>query len=192
MEKGVTMSTINSVNPAAAQTTPAAGLSTTSSPSSIPEQSPVQNQDKIELSLAGRIALGVSDGTLTSAQGQQLDSEFQTINQTVESGGSASQLESQLSQAIYGDAHNGATIPTGLTVTAADLRDFEQAGRVAYQESAGNLTSAQGSQFLSQIGQIYQQSVGDTPELAINQAQNQLSVEIYDTAHNITPPTPAS
>lgn len=186
------MSTINSVNPAASNTRPVAGLSTTSSPSSIPEQSPLKNQDKIELSLAGRIALGVSDGRLTSAQGQQLDSEFQTINQTVQSGGSASQLDSQLSQSIYGDAHNGATIPTSLTVTAADLRDFEQAGRVAYQENAGNLTSAQGSRFLSQIGQIYQQSVGDTPELAISQAQNQLSVEIYDTAHNITLPTPAS
>jgi hypothetical protein len=179
------MSTINPVN-AAPYTPPLATASTLAPSSSVPERP--QGQDAVELSLAGRIALGVNDGELTSAQGQTLDSQLQTVNQTIQSGGSGiSQLQSQLSQQIYGDTHNGATIPTGLTVTPSEGRDFFQAGRVAVQENAGNLTSAQGSQFLSQISQIYQQSQNGASPAATNQAQNQLSAEIFDTAHNFTP-----
>jgi hypothetical protein len=142
----------------------------------------------VELSLAGRIALGVNDGKLTTDQAQQLDSQLQTINQAIQSGGSGiSQLQNQLSEQIYSDANNGAAIPADLTVSTSELRDFLQAGRVADQENAGNLTSTQGSQFLSQISQIYQQSQSGASASATNQAQNQLSVEIYDAAHNITP-----
>jgi hypothetical protein len=176
---------INPVN-AAPYTPPFVTSTPVTSASSVPEQP--QGQDAVELSLAGRIALGVNDGKLTSAQGQALDSQLKTVNQTIQSGGSGiTQLQSQLSQQIYGDTHNGATIPTGLTVTPSEERDFFQAGRVAVQEDAGHLTSAQGSGFLSQISQIYQQSQnGDSP-LATTQDQNQLSAEIFDTAHNFTP-----
>ena len=179
------MSIINSVN-STPYTPPLATASTFAPSSSVPERP--QGQDAVELSLAGRIALGVSDGKLTSAQGQALDSQLQTVNQTIQSGGSGiSQLQSQLSQQIYGDAHNGATIPSGLTVTPSEDRDFLLAGRIAVQEDAGHLTSAQGSQFLSQISQIYQQSQNGATPAATNQAQNQLSAEIFDTAHNFTP-----
>jgi hypothetical protein len=184
-QKGIKMSTINSVN-AASYTPPAPTASTVAPSSSVPARP--QGQDAVELSLAGRIALGVNDGKLTSAQGQTLDSQLQTVNQTIQSGGSGiSQLQSQLSQQIYGDTHNGATIPTGLTVTSSEERDFFQAGRVAADENAGNLTSTQGSQFLSQISQIYQQSQNGASPTATFQAQNQLSAEIFDTAHNFTP-----
>jgi hypothetical protein len=110
----------------------------------------------VELSDAGRIALGVNDGKLTSLQGQQLDSELGTLQQTQPA--QFSQLQSQISQQIYGDTHNGATIPTDTTLSTATKRDFYEAGRVALHEKAGKLTSRQGSQFLSQISQIYEQS----------------------------------
>jgi hypothetical protein len=180
----------NPVN-AAPYTPPFAASSAVTPASSVPERP--QGQDAVELSLAGRIALGVSDGKLTSAQAQTLDSQLQTVNQTIQNGGSSiSQSQSQLSQQIYGDTHNGATIPAGLTVTPSEHRDFLQAGRIAVQENAGNLTSAQGSQFLSQISQIYQQSQNGASPAATNQAQNQLSAEIFDTAHNFTPRTQPS
>ncbi len=179
------MSIINSVN-SVPYTPPLATSSTVTSFSSVPDQP--QGQDAVELSIAGRIALGVNDGKLTSAQGQTLDSQLQTINQSIQSGASGiSQLQSQLSQQIYGDTHNGATIPKGLTVSPSEHRDFYQAGRVAVQEDAGHLTSTQGSQFLSQISQIYQQSQNGASPLVTSQDQNQLSTEIFDTAHNFTP-----
>jgi len=185
------MGTISSALPALQ--TPLVTASATSSSSSTPSaESPVV-QDAVELSLAGRIALGVGDGLLTSSQGQQRDTQLQSINQQIQSGGSdISQLQSQLSQQIYGDGHNGATIPTDITVTTADVRDFVEAGRVAAQESAGHLTSSQASQFFSQIGQIYQQSQGGATAAVTNQAQNQLSAQIFDTAHNFNTGTPSS
>jgi hypothetical protein len=143
-------------------------------------------QDEVELSLAGRIALGVNDGRLTSAQGQSLDSQLSSITQQIQSGASnVGQLENQLSEQIYGDGHNGASIPSNIVVTTADERDFLEAGRVAYQENAGNLTSTQSTQFLNQIDQIYQQSQNGATAAQTAQAQNQLSVQIYDAAHNI-------
>jgi hypothetical protein len=172
------MSAINSVNPtsynpAVATPSPANSSSSTAAP--------VPLQDAVELSLAGRIALGVNDGKLTNQQGQQLDSELGTLSETAAP--QFSQLQSQISQQIYGDTHDGATIPTGLTVTTSESRDFVQAGRVAQQENLGNLTSTQGSQFLNQITQIYQQSQDGTSASATSQAQNQLRLAIYEAAH---------
>jgi len=175
------MSTINQVT-AASFTLPSVTSSTTaSSPTSVSQLSP---QDLVELSDAGRIALGVSDGKLTSVQGQQLDSQLETLQQTQPA--QFGQLQSQISQQIYGDTHNGATLPTDPTLSPATDQDFFEAGRVALQESAGNLTSTQGSQFLSQISQIYEQSQNGASASATTQAQGQLSTEIYDAAHDIT------
>jgi hypothetical protein len=93
----------------------------------------------VELSLAGRIALGVNDGKLTTDQAQQLDSQLQTINQAIQSGGSGiSQLQNQLSEQIYGDAHNGAAIP-------ADLTDTASAPWAIHERDIFRLTSDQGS-----------------------------------------------
>jgi|SRR5579863_3172888 len=184
------MSTINSLTSAFyTPPDPASSAASNSSPAAA-----LSPQDQVELSLAGRIALGVSDGKLTSDQAQQLDSQLQTIHQQIQSGGSGiSQLQSQLSQQIYGDTHNGAAIPTDLTVTTAEKRDFELAGRVAVQENAGNLTSTQGSQFLTQIIQIYRQSQqSGVSQGTINQDQNQLSIQIHDAAHDITPAAASS
>jgi hypothetical protein len=178
------MSTISSVG-AAPYTPPVSTPSTPPSASSAAEPA-VSQQDKVELSLAGRIALNVHYGRLTSDQGQQLYSQLQTINQQIQGGtADVSQLQGQLSQQIYGDTHNGATIPAGTTVSPSVARDLEQAGRVVAQEHAGNLTSSQADQFLSQIGQIYEQSKNGAAPSATNQAQNQLSLEIYDEAHKI-------
>jgi hypothetical protein len=185
------MSTIHPVNstpyvPPVSSSNAASSSSSSASSTTAPTLAFPPTQDEVQLSLAGRIALGVGDGKLTSSQGQQLDAQLQTINQQITGGGSGiGQLQSQLSEQIYGDGHNGATIPTDLTVSAGDERDFLQAGRVVTQESAGNLTSSQGSQFFSQISQIYQQAQNGASASATNQAQNQLSVEIYDAAHGI-------
>src|SRR3984885_9825164 len=121
------MSTINLVNPASytlptSASSPASTSSSvsTSSPastsstatSSSPSSEPTFLADVVDLSLAGRIALGVGDGLLSTDQGQALTSKLQTISQQIQSGGSnVSQLQSQLSEQIYGDGHNGANIP---------------------------------------------------------------------------------
>jgi hypothetical protein len=185
------MSTIHPVNstfyvPPVSSSNATSSSSTTASSTTASTLAFPLTQDEVQLSLAGRIALGVGDGKLTSSQGQQLDAQLQTIHQQITSGGTGiGQLQNQLSEQIYGDGHNGATIPTDLTVSAGDERDFLQAGRVATQESARNLTSSQGSQFFSQISQIYQQSQNGASASATNQAQNLLSVEIYDAGHGI-------
>ena len=184
------MSTINPVS--SVPNVPAGpNASTASLPSS--SQATPAAQDAIELSLAGRIALGVGNGKLTTQQAQELTSQLKTIHQTLQSGGTdVTQLESQLSQQIYGDAHNGASIPTNLNLTTSELRDFLQAGRIAIQEGAGNLTSAEASQFYTAMGQIYQNSQSGTSASDTNQAQNQLSVEIYNAAHNVNNPASGS
>lgn len=183
------MSTINSVNNASyfPQVSASPQAATT-----LPNNKASLSPDQVQLSLAGRIALGVSAGKLTSDQATQLESQLQTITQQLKSGDTSGvgQLQQQLSESIYGDTHNGAAIPADLTVTTADQRVFEQAGRIAYQENAGNLTSTQGSQFLAQVKQIYQQSQNGASGATTNQAQNELSLEIYDAAHNITQTTP--
>jgi hypothetical protein len=185
--KELRMSTINPV--ISVPYTPSVTTLPNQSSSTSDTESPAV-QDAVELSLAGRIALGVADGRLTSTQGQQLGSQFEDLNQTIQTGGaSVAQLQSQLSQAIYGDGHNGATIPTNPTVTTAEERTFVQAGRVATQENDGHLTSSQASQFYSQISQIYRQSQNGVSASATNQAQNQLSAQIFDTAHNFNAET---
>lgn len=163
------------------------GPSTTAASTSTSTTQTPASQDAIELSLAGRIALGVGAGRLTTDQATQLYSQFKTINST--SGSNQAQLESQLSQEIYADGHNGASIPTDLKVTPAEGRDFEQAGRIVMQEHAGNLSSTQAAGLFGQIQQIYQQSQAGATALQTNQAQNLLSVDIYDTAHNVSAPT---
>ncbi len=181
------MSAINPVNttPYDPQVSTASTASPFSSITTLPNV-----HDQVELSLAGRIALGVSSGRLTSEQAQQLTAQLKTIDQNVQSGDTnVAQSLHQLSEQIYGDGHNGAAIPTGATVTHAVARDFEQAGRIVTQEGAGNLTSTQASQLFAQMKQIYVQSQNGASAATINQAQNELSIQIYDTAHNVTPGT---
>jgi len=181
------MSAINPVN-----TTPYEPLVSTAStaPLSSSISTSPNVRDEVELSLAGRIALGVGSGRLTSDQAQQLAAQLKTINQDVQSGDTnVAQSLHQLSEQIYGDGHNGAAIPTGLTVTRAAARDFDQAGRIVTQERAGNLTSTQASQLFAQMKQIQVQSQNGASAATINQAQNELSIQIYDTAHNVTPGT---
>ena len=176
---------MSAINPVAAPSyvPPVSSPFTTTSNSSAAEHPELH--DAVVLSLAGRIALGVGAGRLTSDQARQLTAELKIISQT--SGPGRTQLESQLSQEIYGDGHNGATIPNDLKVTTAEARDFVQAGRIVAQENADNITHSQASQFFSQMKQIYQESQNGASAAVTNKAQNQLSVEIYDAAHNITP-----
>lgn len=179
------MSAITSVNPAT-YVVPASTSGASSASSSTPSAAA---QDAVELSLAGRIAIDLSNGSITSTQAQQLGAQLKTLDQSGSS--NFSQLENQLSEGIYSDAHEGASIPTGATVTTAEERDFLQAGRIVNQELAGNLTSSQASGLGSQIATIYQDSQDGASASGINQAENRLSVLIYDTAHDITGTQPA-
>jgi hypothetical protein len=176
---------MSAINPVTTQTyvPPVSGPSTANT--SLPPVERPELQDAVVLSLAGRIALGVGAGRLTSDQAKQLTSELKTITQTT--GTDRTKLESQLSQEIYGDGHNGATIPADLKVTTAEKRDFVQAGRIVAQEGADNITHSQATQLFSQMKEIYQASQNGASAAATNKAQNQLSIEIYDAAHNITP-----
>jgi hypothetical protein len=103
-----------------------------------------------------------------------------------------------LSGTIYSDAHNGAAPPSDADVPQATSREAVQAGRIVLNQKAGNLSTDQAQQLSSQLGAIHQQIATDdqanggtlsaTDAQAINQMQNQLSQQIYQTAHpGVTP-----
>jgi hypothetical protein len=162
-----------------------------------------------EIALTGRVSLNEQAGNITTGQGTQLNGQISSIQTQIAAdkqanGGTLSssdakaiqQLQNQLSQNVYSDAHNGAAAPTNPDVTRAGAREAVQAGRIALNETAGNLTSAQAGQLSSQISTTQQQIASDkqanggslsaADAKAINQTQNQLSRQIYDTAHSAT------
>jgi hypothetical protein len=165
-----------------------------------------------EAALTGRVAADAQSGSLTSDQAQQLYSQISTIHTQIVAdrqadGGTLSptdaqaiqQSQSQLSQTVYGDAHDGATAPTN--PTRAGQREAQEAGRIIANQKAGNLTTAQGQQLSSQLSTIQQQITADeqanggtlsqTDAKAINQLQNQFSGQIYEAAHGTAPSQPA-
>jgi len=164
-----------------------------------------------QIALTGRVALDAQAGTISSELAAQLNGQTSEIQMQMASdkqanGGTLSsseaqtiqQLQNQVSQTIYSDAHNGAAAPTNPDVTRAGAREALQAGRIALNETAGNLSSAQATQLTSQLVTIQQQIASDeqanggtlsaADAKAINQAQNQLSQQIYDTAHSASTP----
>ena len=164
-----------------------------------------------QAALAGRVAGDLQSGSLTSDQGQQIYSQISSIHSQIATdrqadGGKLSstdaaaikQLQGQLSQTIYGDAHNGATAPSDSNVTKADFRSTVQAGRIVLNEKAGNLSSDQATQLGAQLSTIQQQIATDkqanggtlstADAQAINQAQNQLSQQIHLDARGATTP----
>ena len=97
-----------------------------------------------------------------------------------------------------------------VSLTHTDARELFQLGRVSYQEQAGKLTSAQGSQLDSLIQQLQASVQSDVQSNGsasltssqfqnINQLQDQLSHEIFADAHGLSngsnsliPPTTAT
>jgi hypothetical protein len=159
-----------------------------------------------ETALAGRVAANVESGNLTSAQGQQISTQISSIhNQIVTdrqaNGGTLSgpeaqaieQAQSQVSQTLYSDANNGAAPPSGTTPTRVGGREDLEAGRIALNEQAGNLTSGQAQQLGSQLATIQQQVASDktanggtlspAEAKAVNRTQNQFSQQIYTAVH---------
>ena len=159
-----------------------------------------------ETALTGRVAAGAQNGSLTADQAQQLYTQISTIHSQIVAdqqadGGTLSptdaqaikQSQSELSQTIYGDAHNGAAPPSDPTAAGVNAREAQETGRIALNEKAGNLTSSQGQQLGSQLSTIQQQiatdeqanggSLSQTDAQAISQLQNQFSKQIYETAH---------
>ncbi|MFN7996281.1 MAG: hypothetical protein U0Q18_21900 [Bryobacteraceae bacterium] len=186
--------------------TPAAAGSSTGSPASSDTVviSPAAQREAME---TGRIALNVQAGNLTSDQATQLYQQVATIHSQIAAdkqanGGALSatdaqainQLQSQLSATIYSDAHNGTAPPSDVTPTQAGLREAMQAGRIALNEQAGNLTSSQVQQLGAQQAQIDQLIASDqqqnsgplTPQqqATISQMQDQASQAIYQAAHS--------
>jgi predicted phage-related endonuclease len=168
-----------------------------------------------EIALTGRVAQDAQAGTISSELAAQLNGQTSEIQMQIATdkqanGGTLTsseaqtiqQLQNQVSQTIYSDAHNGAAAPTNPDVTKAGAREAVQAGRIALNETAGNLSSAQATQLSSQLGTIQQQiaseeqanggSLSTADAKAINQAQNQLSQQIYDTAHSASTPDSAA
>lgn len=163
------------------------------------------------MALTGRVALNEQAGNISNNQAAQLNGQISSIQSQIvadkqANGGTLSssdaqtiqQLQTQLSQTVYGDAHNGAAAPTVPDVTKAGAREAVQAGRIALNETAGNLSSDQANQLYSQAATIQRQIVTDeqanggssspADALAINQAQSQLGRQIYDTAHGASSP----
>ena len=196
--------------------------STTSSAAGSTAQTPDRSADTVQLSsaalreiaLAGRVALNEQAGNITSGQAGQLNGQTSSIQTQIAAdkqanGGTLSssdaqaiqQLQNQLSQTVYSDAHNGAAAPTSSDVTKAESREVVQAGRIALSETAGNLSSDQANQLGLQLGTVQQQiardeqanggSLSTADAKAVNQAQNQLSRQIYDAAHNAASPDAA-
>ncbi len=164
-----------------------------------------------EVALTGRVAADQKAGSISSSQAQQLFGQVASIHSQIQAdkqanGGTLSptdaqaiqQLQNQLSQTIYTDANNGAPPPSDPNVTRAGAREDLQSGRIALNEKAGNLSSAQAQQLSSQLGAIHQQIVTDeqanggalspADAQAINQQQTQLSQQIYTDAHGGTSP----
>lgn len=164
-----------------------------------------------EIALTGRVALNAQAGNITSDQAQQLYSQISSIHSEIVAdkeadGGTLSptdaeaiqQQMNQLSQTVYGDAHNGATPPADPTINRAGLREVLQAGRIALNEKAGKLSSDQAGQLYSQFGTIHQQISVDEAAAggklsgddvrAINHLQNKLSLQIYDAVHDVSSP----
>jgi hypothetical protein len=168
-----------------------------------------------QIALTGRVALNERAGNITSGQATQLNGQISSIQSQIAAdkqanGGTLSssdaqaiqQLQNQLSQTVYSDAHNGAAAPTDPDVTKAGAREAVQASRIALNETAGNLSSDQAKQLGSQLGTIQQQIASDeqanggslsaADAKTINQAQSQLSQQIYDTAHSASTPDSAA
>ncbi len=164
-----------------------------------------------EADLTGRVAENAQAGNLTGDQAQQLYGQVATIHTQIATdkaadGGTLSASDAQaihqslgqLSQTIYGDTHGASTAPARPEGSKAGVRETTEAGRIAINEKAGNLTSDQAQQLGSQLttiqGQIATDEQADGGKLnqadaqAINQQQNQLSQQIRDTAHDITTP----
>ena len=159
-----------------------------------------------EVALTGRVAINGEAGNLTSGQTQQLYGQISSIHQQIATdlqagGGTLSatnaqaiqQSQNQLSGTTYSDAHNGAAPPADPNVPQATAREALEAGRIALNEKAGNLSSGQAQQLGSELGTIQRQVATDeqanggtlssTGAQAINQLQNQLSQQIHETAH---------
>jgi hypothetical protein len=159
-----------------------------------------------EVTLTGRVAMNLADGNITSDQAGQLGGQVSSIQSQIAAdlqadGGTLSptdaqaiqQLQDQVSQTIYGDTHNGATLPPPATWSKAENRGDVEAGRIAMDETAGSISSDQAQQLDSQLSTIHQQMVTDmqanggtlTPAeaQAINQLQSQLSQQISHAAH---------
>jgi hypothetical protein len=189
----------------AVNSAPAGVTSTTGDTSDSLQLSPAALR---EVAQAGRVALNDQAGNITSDQATQLYGQIAGIHSQIVAdrqadGGSLSpadaqaiqQLQNQLSQTIYSDAHNGAAPPADPAASLATAREAVEAGRIALNEKAGNLNADQAGQLYSQFGTIHQQIVTDTQAdggklspsdaRAINQSQSQLSQQIYDTAHKI-------
>jgi len=160
-----------------------------------------------EVSLTGRVAANAGTGNLTSDQAQQLYGQVSSIHSQIvadrqSDGGALSptdaqaiqQSQNQLSQTIYSDAHNGAPPPSAPDVTRAGAREALEAGRIALNEKAGNLSADQAKQLSSQLATIQQQTAADeqanggtlspADAKAINQQENQFSQQIYEAAHS--------
>jgi hypothetical protein len=163
-----------------------------------------------EVALTGRVAANAETGKLTSDRAQQLYGQVSSIHSQIVSdrqadGGTLSssdaqaiqQAQSQLSQTVYSDAHDGAAAPPNPDATRAGARETLEAGRIVLNEKAGNLSGDQAQQLGSQLSTIQQQIAADkqadggtlssTDAQAINQLQSQLSQQIYATAHGATP-----
>jgi len=164
-----------------------------------------------EVALTGRVVLNEQAGTISSEAAAQLYGEISSIHNQIladrqAGGGTLSpsdaqairQLQSQLSQTIYSDTHDGAALPADPGVNKAGVREALEAGRIALYEKAGNLSSDQAQQMYSQLGAILQKIVADeqanggslspADARAINHLQNQLSRQIHVTAHDTTLP----
>lgn len=169
-----------------------------------------------QASETGRIALNAEQGNLTSDQAAQLYQQVASIQAQIAAdkqagGGSLSaqdaqainELQSQLSAAIYTDAHNGAAPPTQhAPVDQAVKREAFQAGRIELNVQAGNLSSSQAQQLTQQQDKIDQLiasdkqanggSLTDQQAQKINFLQDQASRQIYQFVHGVSPDDTAS
>jgi hypothetical protein len=164
-----------------------------------------------EESLTGRVAVNAAEGNISKDQAQQLYGQISSIQtqitaDTQADGGTLSttdtqplqQLQGQLSQSIYGDAHGGATPRPNPDVTHTGVRETVEAGRIALDQKAGKINSSQAQQLTSQLGAINPQiqagqqanggSLTPSAAQAIYQLQNALSQQIEADANPVQNP----
>ena len=104
-------------------------------------------------------------GNITADQASEVSGQLTSIQKEIaadkaNNGGTLSdadaqainQLQSEMRQQIYGDAHHSAPLPTGGPAPG---------GRIALNEKAGNLTDAEAKPLASQLNSIHQQILAD-------------------------------
>jgi hypothetical protein len=153
-----------------------------------------------------RIANGISNGSLTGGETQNLETKESDINKeenqmkaldnghlTAADRATLKQQQNQVSKQIYEDKHNAQSQPADPKTQFGQRRENQQ-DRISQGVKSGELTAGETSQLEKQEGQVTNEVRADraanggklTPaeRAQVNRQQNKVSKQIYKDKHN--------